>query len=558
MSEEEKYDDLIRQKFAEKEFMFSEANWEKAEAMIDSSRKAKKVFWWSAVFAVGLITGIFLMVPLIKNDSSQMNTGHTNLSDSLVADSLSKSLQVDETKADEKLTTGYYSFVNDPLKALPDGKPSSTDNNEATAEMSNGTGDLKTTIDASHDKSDENQPIKNKSNNTGEAGSKNAPPSKIGTPLNTERNTQKKATASEGIPDLSQHATAASGLLTPIKKRTENKTRENEKDIFASIPQKAVTKKAKTYTAKKSDASKDEMKEVEGKEIESKENEANKKLVKKEESSANAADSTILENKPAEEIAAKIDALNDSVKQEEQKLAATDSIQKSDSAKVVAQEKAIAPALDGLASATFLSIDAGVNGQLGWKNNDAIEARGLTPVFGVGITHAFNQTWSFSSGLHYHGIGYLKGDSQTSNATTYDFGSTTTITTTKPRFLHYIALPLMIQFHLNDKNAILAGGSLSYLLNAKSKVEENTTYIRPIDTAFVSQNSSNDYYTKTFNPFDAAVSIGYRRKISSHFSIVAIADFGLLDIKRNSFFMKNTVERNSGLQLILSYNLFDF
>ena len=39
MSEQEKYDELIRQKFAEKEFIFNEENWEKAEKILDLSKR---------------------------------------------------------------------------------------------------------------------------------------------------------------------------------------------------------------------------------------------------------------------------------------------------------------------------------------------------------------------------------------------------------------------------------------------------------------------------------------------------------------------------------------
>src|SRR3954468_16779447 len=65
MSEE--FDDIIRQKFAEKEFIFNEANWEKAEMKMDAAKRFKKILWWSSIFSIGLIAGIFLMWFLISN-----------------------------------------------------------------------------------------------------------------------------------------------------------------------------------------------------------------------------------------------------------------------------------------------------------------------------------------------------------------------------------------------------------------------------------------------------------------------------------------------------------
>jgi hypothetical protein len=572
MSEEEKYDELIRQKFAEKEFMFNEANWEKAEAMIDSSRKTKKAFWWSAVFLIGLITGIFLMFPLIKNNSSPATKGQTKLNDSLtLTDSLPNGSLPDKAAADEALTAENDSFVTDPTQVLLDDTQIRTE----TDNISGNSDNSKTAVDELSVKNNSNISTKNESNsnasdqlrkNKFSKTSREAPASKnaqqysktTATVKAESCKTNKIAEVDPLNPDHIQSAEADKPSLTPQKKKRENKISTSEKEMYALTRERTGIKNAKPPVAKKSTDVKDELKEGEAKEKDSKEEVEKNATARKDASAADTPDSTLLENESAEETAAKIDALNDSVKQEEKKLVTADSVQKSDSAKVADQNKALAPALDGLAKATFFLIDAGINGQLGWKNNDVIEGRGVTPVLGLGITHAFNQTWSFSTGIHYTGIGYLKGDSKTTTATTYDFGSTTTITTTKPRFLHYASVPLTIQYHFNDKNAILAGGSVSYLLNAKSKVEENTTRVGPsIDSISVPGNTT-DYYTKTFNMFDAAISVGYRRKISSRFSITGIANFGLLDIKRNSFFLQNTVERNCGLKLILSYTIFDF
>jgi hypothetical protein len=562
MSEEEKYDELIRQKFAEQEFMFNEANWEKAEAMIDASRKTKRIFWWSSVFLIGIITGIFLMLPLINNTSSSITTKKEKLNGRMVTDNQSKKSSSDKTKGES--AAGTTPVVDD--QSLFSSEPK-----EINAETNNNENSSRTTIDelngynaealsaqkksASSVSTDQFQKNKFSKDFVRETGSKNAQQtSESKTVLKAKQNKNAEVDA-----DPSQNIQETSGLSTPQKKKKANKFAESDKNVFAIAHEKNVIKNAISHTPKKNDRTSETKEEAitDGKQSEEAEN---GELAEKETSTTDPADSTRSENKLAAENAAKIDALNDSTKQEEKKLVAADSAQKSDSVKLAPQEKAVTPALDGLASATFLSVDAGINGQLGWKNQEVIEGRGITPVLGLGITHAFNQTWSFSSGIQYNGIWYLKGDKKTAKATTYDFGSTTIITTTKPRLLHYVAVPLTIQYHFNDKNAILAGGSFSYLLNAKSKVEESTTRVGPAATSTISaDNSSNsDYNKKTFNPFDAAFGIGYRRKISAHFSITGTANFGLLDIKQNSFFMKNTFERNSGLKVILSYTIFDF
>jgi hypothetical protein len=562
MSEEKKYDELIRQKFAEQEFMFNEANWEKAEAMIDASRKTKRIFWWSAVFLIGLITGIFLMLPLINNDSSQTTIEKRKLNDPLITDSLSN-----ESPSDK--TNGESGSENGP--SVNDRSPSSTETKEISTEITH----LKTAVDELNGNSIEKQPTQDKSSGSTlsdqsqknkfskgfvKETSENAQQvSKINSTVHVKKNNKQNKYTETGVV-ASQNTQETSGSLTQQKKRKENKISENEKNVFAFAQEKNVINTI-PHTAKK-DGKTSETKEKRITEEDQNKEAEKSELSEKETSPASPADSSFSENKLAAETAAKIDALNDSTKQEEKKLAVADSVQKSDSVKVATPEKSIATALDGLTSATFLMVDAGINGQFGWKNNEIIEGRGITPVLGLGITHAFNQTWSLSSGIQYNGIWYLKGDAKTAKTTIYDFGSTTTIiTTTKPGFLHYIAVPLTIQYHFNDKNAILAGGSFSYLLNAKSKVEEHITRVGPAvaSTPVSADNSSNsDYNTKAFNPFDAVIGVGYRRKISTRFLITGIANFGLLDVKQNSFSLKNTIERNSGLRVILSYTIFDF
>ncbi|HWY35660.1 MAG TPA: hypothetical protein VNX68_13525, partial [Nitrosopumilaceae archaeon] len=58
MSEEENLEELLRQKIEEQEFIFDESNWEKAESMIDASRKRKKRLRFFIIFLSGIIGGV--------------------------------------------------------------------------------------------------------------------------------------------------------------------------------------------------------------------------------------------------------------------------------------------------------------------------------------------------------------------------------------------------------------------------------------------------------------------------------------------------------------------
>ena len=70
---ENKFDDILRSKFEEREFPFSEENWDAVESKLESERKRKRFLWFALVFLGGLTAGIALMLPFI-NKKSEVKT----------------------------------------------------------------------------------------------------------------------------------------------------------------------------------------------------------------------------------------------------------------------------------------------------------------------------------------------------------------------------------------------------------------------------------------------------------------------------------------------------
>lgn len=64
MKEEKDFDKIIRSKFAEKEFIFNEANWERVEQKLDANRTRALVIRRSLIFIIGLSIGIFINVSI--------------------------------------------------------------------------------------------------------------------------------------------------------------------------------------------------------------------------------------------------------------------------------------------------------------------------------------------------------------------------------------------------------------------------------------------------------------------------------------------------------------
>ena len=555
MSEQEKYDELIRQKFAEKEFLFNEENWEKAEKMLDVSKKSKKIFWWGSIFVIGLITGVCIMFlftkghpptqELVTDQSTQLKSiekNHSSLSSGTTEENVLKKNETDDLTIKRETES-------------PSPAPDKNENHSGT------TSEILNNDD--HQSSQPSSPLLSKKNIPATGNFKNASTQRkekkqngIGwsttddeEPISFEENT-----SGNSISDKNKSLPAASHKK--IKKNKINEATSNEDTQMALTEKKLM---ASHTTKQKIKEKKREPKEISSalakKDIQKKDLDKKGTTITDSSEQAEIKDSVMLQEMDKKQLVVG-DSLPDSVKQEIKKPGADSIPQKADS---VLKKELLQPLpMDGLASVTLLTIDAGAHAQLGWKYGDTMEARGVTPIIGIGVTHYFNQKLSFCSGIQYGSVAYLKASSKKFSSTTYSFGSTTTETIIKPGVLNYLVIPLAIQYHFNERDAVFAGGNFSFLLNKKNKIELNYSHVVSVGLTESNDKTTGNYYANSFNPLDAAACIGYRKKIISHFTITAIANIGLLDIKKNSFFSQNKFERNSGLKLVLSYAIFDF
>ncbi len=93
-NEENKFDDLLRSKFEERNFSFSEENWEKAERALEAGRRRKKVLWFTLIFLGGLMVGITVMLPFINKNSSN---------EKLISENISKPKEESLSKPEERV-----------------------------------------------------------------------------------------------------------------------------------------------------------------------------------------------------------------------------------------------------------------------------------------------------------------------------------------------------------------------------------------------------------------------------------------------------------------------
>ncbi len=568
MEQDDKFDDLIRQKFAENEFIFNEENWAKAEKKIDTVRRLRKIYLWTSIFIVGIFIGIGLMLLLSregKNENTKINTKLNPKKDNQIE--ILSSVKSDNEKAlspaiSSKQVVNTVSQVEKenslpPSTGIKSNDISTENPDKAEQSIANKTVDPNKQI-IKNGIQELKQPVgvkAKKAENSGKTEKKRIQNNK--SPLLTEfaesgkSDDKSKSNATKELivknePKINSTVIASSQL------ETKSQINNEEAPITQNIPEEKIKNEVQTTA------------QVVDKKEDTKSNSFNSVSQKSENKNAKPEESVSVPDQ-TKKTEIKGDAeTTPELPVETQKLV-SDSAKLTSDSSIVSKQNILTPPPpipSGLASATFFSIDAGTNLEIGWKYEDATEAGGFNPVLGLGITHYFNQKWSFNSGVQYGSIGYLKASKKSFSDVTYGFGSTTIDTIIDTRFLHYAVAPLLFQYSFNDKNTISFGGSISYLLNSKSKLSIKTTTVTAvtIDSNEVnsSEKSETGYYANAFNNWDASLAFGYRRRISQKFNVSAIANFGLLDIKNNSFFSREVFERNIGMKITLTYNLFDF
>ncbi|HWY98973.1 MAG TPA: porin family protein [Bacteroidia bacterium] len=518
MTEEEELKNILNSKLSSEEVPFDEENWEEAEKMIDTARKKEKRRRWAIIFFIGLVAGIAVMVPFaLKTNNNDTRTNTT---------------PVNEPKDKPAASNGNSPSKAPPIISQP-GNISQPNSSGATITV----------------------------NKTEPAGNTHTDKS-LAENTNKIESTKKTSCISNQHTVVSKNRVSASVSF--------NKTHAKQKNTTTIATKYSRNKSAKDKTnppaSSNNSGSNNNMQSNSTASVRT-------KAVKNEEPvKNNPADIT---NTPVSVTQQTSPVINNPPKKEPVKqntiTIASDSAQKSvtaanttkkDSAvKKIDTTKPVAQANPALPPPSakkplrkdIISVEAGTSYSLGWSYGNTTEANGFNPVAGFGFTHLFDSTWAIHIGAYYTTINNLSSSTYTSQHTNYDFGYSATDTTITTKWLHYITLPVQLQYNINNKNYIGAGGSISYLITSTGTM---TTYNQ---TAFTAANKAvitQTGYSKGFNTFNASVMALYGRRFSDKLSASIIAYFGLMDIKDNAFFSTQQFERESGLRILLAYDIF--
>lgn len=200
----------------------------------------------------------------------------------------------------------------------------------------------------------------------------------------------------------------------------------------------------------------------------------------------------------------------------------------------------------------LLTVEAGASYLFGWKNPTGTDAQGFNPLVGLSYYTYLRPKVSVLIGAQYASVGNLNYSSVTTKITSFGMGEESQVTVITPQRLHYLIIPVKLNYHLNAKNTFGIGCNIAYLLTVDAKIEsyeQGLNYTRDYNLGKTSG------YTQGFKTFDTQLSVSYRRMIYKNLSVSTEGFFGLTDNKENNFFGLNVFERNKGFKLTLVYNL---
>jgi hypothetical protein len=500
--EQDNFDDLLKSRLDGAHFEFSESNWEKAEELIIRAEKKRKRRRIGLIFFIGLILGIGLMIPFTYEKGNAVYKKASDAGINAPVDGLANrtikevekntSAEIDKQVINNKADLSINKAEADRLKKVKPVK----ENTAITYEV------------PGKPVEKEMQP-KNKDKVKFQSAGDPRPYSRektVATAVSSDKQ------AKQDIAEKADKKVSYTKERGAENTKTEMMITGNEIKDNNSIPNQGengvgILKQENFTPVKKSD-----------------------KISVSDNLNSNSVNDSIL-------------VLKDTV------IIGKDSLVKTNAV----ADKEVEPEKDeSFKPSTFLSIDAGFMYSLGWAYHTTKEAAGFNGAGGVSITRVLTKKMSLLAGLQYNSLAHLSYSSYISTNTQYGFGYTETKTIVTPDILHYLVVPVKVQFQLNDKNSLSLGANVLYLLNTSSKVENDTrSDFGTPSTTFATKSG----YRDGFANWDIQPALAYRRKLYKAFSVSAEVYCGLIDLKNNVTFGQVKTERNSGLKLTLTFNL---
>lgn len=182
------------------------------------------------------------------------------------------------------------------------------------------------------------------------------------------------------------------------------------------------------------------------------------------------------------------------------------------------------------------------------------QSMGMSPVLGLGYRFQLNRNLSFQSGLRYTQTPSLAGDS-TYTSTSFSFGAQVQGTRIRPLTLHQLELPFSLRLQIGARSSLALGGYMRYLLNVRSEV--STFESNPFETSPGPVNKAWGY-KQGFKDVDLGLQFAYYYQLSEGLHVGFETQYGLRDLRGNTFYREQNFDRNLNARIVLRYDFVRF
>jgi hypothetical protein len=525
MTEEEKFKNKLDELLESKSFEFDAKNWDKAKAMIDSSRVEQQ---WFKKYRI--MTSIILLLLISSIVYITINSGETEKQNMLSLNSSTKNDNITDT----------ISKTNTLVKELSRDKYLDTNSIEINTQREIKQQEIGFESDEQNKAtltSNLNNTIENKSS------------------LNINRKSEKKEklqstknSNKQNRSYSSQNNTKSSDRIFQNKTQSQFNNENNPKQIDQIIASK------------------------------------NSGM-----SQAIAADSTIFENKSIREASANSDLgiesqkmeqkFNDviipnivleSYKQQSSNLSEQSYVQAvkinflTDNNSIFSNEMMQWPLVNipasseqwpkqNLFSKHQIGLELGTTFLLGWKDDKGTDAKGFNPIGGVQYIYNFKRRYYLATGIQLTSVGHIQNTDYTAKRIRYNFGEEIDYTTISAQSMYYLVVPVKFLYGIKTNQQIGAGINFAYLLDVSSDVKTYSQKQNSISDPIVTKSNG---YKGGFNALDMQMSVVYRRRIFDKLAIHSEFIYGLFDVRNDKYFKPKSFDRNMGLKLTLVYEIF--
>lgn len=188
----------------------------------------------------------------------------------------------------------------------------------------------------------------------------------------------------------------------------------------------------------------------------------------------------------------------------------------------------------------FLQLSAAIN--KGFEGNlHSNTTWGFSPLLSLGFGKKINNRISFivQPGLTYFNAVNME---KKTRSYIYSFGIDSNDFVVSYKKMYQLQLPVGVQYHIFNKQSLLAMIGLSYILNVENKIEDQR----------ISYNTTG--YRDGINPLDIFMQLGYNYQINNRFILQAAYYQGFNNLTQQEYFNTQNKNKQKGILLSVRYN----